>query len=134
MPATTTEIRLSPRLITAAPLALLLLTACGSTPPPGARPQSRSDDCLREVKVEDLAGALRRCDDVVRAFPEDPRPLSERFVLHTLNGDQAAACSDIEQAALLLAAGRGAPAEEQLITDIRVRQESCREKPPLPTP
>lgn len=133
MRATTTEIGRIRRLIAAIPLALFLLTACTSTPPP-ADPRNRSDDCLREVKVEDLEEALRRCDAVVRAYPDDPRPLSERFVLHTLNGDQAAACSDIERAGQLVASRRGVPPDEQLITDIRVRQESCREKPPLPTP
>ncbi len=131
-----------------AALLLTLVGACSAPPiPQGER--LRGDDCLRDVQIDDLQDSLRRCDAVVEAFPADPRPLSERFVLHTLNGDQAAACRDIEQAATLLEGLRtDAPAasepeeaseeepepEQQLAIDIRVRLESCRDKPPLPAP
>lgn len=93
--------------------------------------QLDNDDCLSEVKLDELADAIRGCDAVVAAHPHDPRPWSDRSLLHNLAGDQKAACEDIERAAALAGTSRGAAsADEQLRLDIRVRLESCREQPP----
>jgi hypothetical protein len=115
---------------------LLVLTGCNEQPSLTDERIS-NDDCLRDVKVDKLDEAMARCNSVVAAFPRDPRPLSDRFVLHTLKQEQVAACRDIVQAAALLvssAARSKQPDDPQLLTDIRVRQESCRDKPPLPNP
>lgn len=113
------------RITTAAPLAMvLLISGCAAEAPPPSR--IRADDCLREVKLKALEQAIRRCDRVVAAFPADPAPLNERFVLHTLQGNREAACRDIAQAQAL---ARKIPAERlslQLRTDLQVRQDSCR--------
>ncbi len=115
---------------------LFVLTGCNEQPPLSDQRIS-NDDCLRDVKVEKLDEAMARCNQVVAAFPRDPRPLSDRFVLHTLKQEQAAACRDIGKASALLtgsALKSEQPDDPQLLTDIRVRQESCRDKPPLPNP
>jgi hypothetical protein len=118
----------------AALLALVLLAGCAEEPLP-QRPISR-EDCLRTVKLEDLPGALERCDKVVAAFPKDPGPLNERFLLHTLAGDTAAACRDIAKATALAARIPRDKLEPILREDLEVRQKSCREdeprKPPAP--
>ncbi|MFM7268387.1 MAG: hypothetical protein ACKOZT_07345, partial [Cyanobium sp.] len=53
------------------------------------------------MKLDRLNEALARCDRVVAAFPQDPLPLNERFLLHTLAEDDKAACRDIAQAVVL---------------------------------
>ncbi|MFO7629881.1 MAG: hypothetical protein R6W06_10285 [Prochlorococcaceae cyanobacterium] len=114
---------------TAASLALPLLTlalltaACAAEVAAPRRIQP--DDCLRNLKLNALEQALRRCDRVVASFPSDPAPLNERFVLHSLQGNPVAACRDIAQAQAL---ARALPAERlplQLRTELQVRQESC---------
>ncbi|MCP9885440.1 hypothetical protein KBY97_09950 [Synechococcus sp. ATX 2A4] len=118
------------RLFSTIALAGWALIACGVQPVEvGNAPAS--DDCLREVTLEELPAALQRCDASVQAFPSDPRPLSERSVLHSLGGDQAAACRDIERAALLLRQQGGKAVDGQLAIDIRIRLEGCQEKAPL---
>ena len=112
-------------------LAGLVLLACG-VPPVEVGNAPANNDCLREVTLEELPAALRRCDASVQAFPTDHRPLSERSVLHSLGGDQAAACRDIKQAAQLLRQQGNRADDAQLAIDIRIRLEGCQEKAPLP--
>ena len=50
------------------------------------------------MKLDQLREAIARCDKVVAAYPRDPLPLNERFLLHTLAEDDKAACRDIVQA------------------------------------
>jgi hypothetical protein len=79
--------------------------------------------------MKDLKEAIARCDAVVAAFPKDPFPLNERFLLHTLNQDPASACRDIRQARAL-AKAPGAPAVDAiLLQDLKLRLASC--PPPL---
>jgi hypothetical protein len=102
-------------------LTALLLNGCAEEPLP-QRPITR-EDCLREVTLEDLA----RCDKVVAAFPKDPGPLNERFLLHTLAGATAAACRDIAKATALAARIPRDKLDPILREDLEVRQKSCRE-------
>ena len=83
-------------------LAVLGLMAGGCSEAPLPEQQLRVDDCLLAVNPEQLAEALRRCDRVVAAFPREAGPLSDRYLLHTLQGDGAAACRDIRRAADVL--------------------------------
>ncbi len=86
------------------------------------------------MKLEDLPGALERCDKVVAAFPKDPGPLNERFLLHTLAGDTAAACRDIARATALAAGIPSDKLDPILRQDLDVRQKSCREEEPRKPP
>jgi hypothetical protein len=113
-------------------LAALLLSGCAEEPLP-QRPISR-EDCLRTVKLEELPEALKRCDKVVAAFPKDPVPLNERFLLHTLAGDTDAACRDIAKAAALAARIPKDKLDPVLRQDLEVRQKSCREDEPPGAP
>ncbi len=124
---------------TALALTLALGGCAAAEPPTTDSPRLRQDDCLDEVKVDQLDEALERCDKVVNAFPLEARPLSDRFVIHTLRGEQTRACQDIDRAAeLLKATSNGKPAKDaedpQLVTDIGVRQESCRDIPSATAP
>ncbi|TWB93768.1 hypothetical protein FB106_10346 [Synechococcus sp. Ace-Pa] len=134
MIATTIEIRSavirSLRLLVIA-LVGVCLGACRASPPPLDPNRLSRDDCLKDVRVDALEKALLACDQVVAQFPQDPQPLNDRFVLHSLNEDPKAACRDIDQAAALLDSGE-VDGDPQLGIDVRVRQESCRERAPLP--
>jgi hypothetical protein len=117
---------LSLRRITPCLLLLLpLLTACGEEPLP-ERKVTRQD-CLQEVKLERLKEALTRCDQVVALFPADPGPLNDRFLLHTLAGDEEAACRDITRAVALARKLPAAKLDPLLSKDLSLRQASCRD-------
>jgi hypothetical protein len=75
--------------------------------------------------MERLKEALERCDKVVAAYPNDPLPLNERYVLHTLAEDDKAACRDLAQALALagrIPAGRLDPI---LRHDLQIRRADC---------
>jgi hypothetical protein len=97
---------------------VLLLSGCAEE----ALPQRSLsiDDCLTNVKLDQLDEAIQRCDRVVAAFPGQPQPLNERFLLHWLKGDETAACRDIRKAARL---------DRQLRRDLELRLASCSEPP-----
>ncbi|MFM7268833.1 MAG: hypothetical protein ACKOZT_09635 [Cyanobium sp.] len=100
-----------------------LLTACAEEPLPKQR-LSR-DDCLIAVKLDRLKEALARCDKVVAAFPQDPLPLNERFLLHTLAEDEKAACRDITLAVALTRRLPPARLDPLLREDLQRRQAAC---------
>jgi hypothetical protein len=106
-------------------LSICLLGGCAEE----ALPQRRTtpDDCLRSVEVTKLDEAIKRCDRVVASFPQEPLPLNERFLLHSLKGDNRAACSDIRRADALV---RRLPAQQidrLLRNDIKLRLASCKD-------
>ncbi len=80
---------------------------------------------LADVEANALDRALQRCNRVVKAHPQDPRPRNDRFLLHTLLQNKEAACQDIAQAAALLQTS-GAKSHNDLRTEILVRADSCR--------
>lgn len=132
MSVTTERARLRP---TARPLGLLLIVllgGCAEEPLP-QRPITR-EDCLRIVTLEDLPGALRQCDRVVAAFPKDPGPLNERFLLHTLAGNTTAACRDIARATVLATAVPKGKLDPILRQDLEVRRSSCADDAPPARP
>jgi hypothetical protein len=104
---------------------LLLGAGCAEEPLPTRR-LSR-EDCLRVVKLKRIGEAIRRCDQVVAEFPDDPLPLNERFLLHSLAGDNAAACRDIEKAAALAAKQPADRIDPLLRKDLELRQASCQD-------
>lgn len=104
---------------------LLLLSACAEE----ALPQKSLsvDDCLTNVKLDQLDEAIQRCDRVVAAFPGQPQPLNERFLLHWLKGDETAACRDIRKATALARSLPPARLDRQLRRDLELRLASCNE-------
>lgn len=115
------------------PLALVaLLAACAEEPLPQRR--ISHDDCLAEVKLDQLREAIARCDKVVAAFPRDPLPLNERFLLHTLAEDDAAACRDIVQADALARRVPPGRLDGLMRRDLARRLADCRTSPPPATP
>ena len=94
----------------------MILGACRSS-------HLEADSCLADVEALDRA--LQRCNRVVKAHPQDPRPHNDRFLLHTLLQNREAACQDIAQAAALLETN-GAKSQTDLRAEILVRADSCR--------
>lgn len=90
----------------------------------------RSDDCLQAVQLEQLAEQIRRCDAVVAAFPTNPAPLNDRYLLHSLAGNEVAACADIARAAALARAQPANRLDPQLRSDLALRQQLCQEQRP----
>lgn len=103
---------------------LLGLVGCAEEPLP--QRGLSVDDCLTRVELRQLETALKRCDQVVAAFPKEPQPLNERFVLHSLRGDEAAACRDIARAAALARAMPPQRLDRVLLRELAMRQASCR--------
>jgi len=101
-----------------------LLAACAEQPLPQRR--LSSDECLKEVRMDRLKEALARCERVVAAFPRDPLPLNDRFLLHSLSGNNPAACQDIAKASKLASALPPAQLDPLLRTDLELRRASCR--------
>jgi hypothetical protein len=100
-----------------------LLTACAEEPLPQRR--INRSDCLRTIDMDHLPEALRRCDAVVAAFPKDPGPLNDRFLLLTLADKDAAACQDIRKAAALARALPTKEMDQQLRHDLAIRLADC---------
>ena len=69
-------------------MGLVILGACRSS-------HLEADSCLADVEANALDRALQRCNRVVKAHPQDPRPHNDRFLLHTLLQNKEAACQDI---------------------------------------
>jgi hypothetical protein len=100
-----------------------LLTACAEEPLPQRR--INRSDCLRTIDLDHLPEALRRCDAVVAAFPKDPGPLNDRFLLLTLADKDGAACQDIRKAATLARALPTSKIDQQLRHDLALRLADC---------
>ncbi len=98
-------------------LGLLMLGGCG-------QPRPAVNSCLAGVEANALPQALDRCNAVVAAYPRDPRPLNDRFLLHTLLQHKTAACTDIQRAAEL-SQGQGKTVPQDLQDEIQVRLDSC---------
>lgn len=107
----------------AAGLALLITGGCAEAPLPGQ--QLRSDDCLRGFSLERLPEQLKRCDQVVAAFPNQPGPRNDRYLLRSLAGDEAGACQDIQAARRWLQQPSDTPSDDQLASDLDRRQALC---------
>jgi hypothetical protein len=118
----------------------LVLLGCREQPLP-EQGGVRRYDCLREVTLDRLQQQIARCDEVVAAYPDDPGPRNERYLLHSLAGNDAAACEDLLEALRL---AEQLPEEEldaQLRSDLEVRRELCANgslttpaAPPAPSP
>jgi len=101
-----------------------LVTGCSEE----ALPQRsiRHDDCLSDLRMDRLKQALERCDKVVAAYPNDPLPLNERYLLHTLAENDRAACRDITRAGQLAKRTPTQRLDPGLRRDLERRQADCR--------
>lgn len=86
------------------------------------------------MQLDQLAEQIRRCDAVVAAFPDNPAPLNDRYLLHSLAGNEVAACADISRAAALAHSKPASSLDPQLRTDLKLRQELCRNPDGDPRP
>jgi hypothetical protein len=113
---------------------MLLMTGClvGCAEEPLPRAKANREDCLRGLEMKKLKAAIALCDEVVAAFPQDPFPLNERFLLHTLNQDSPAACKDIVRAQALAQKAKPGTVDELLKQDLKLRLASC--QPPVKNP
>lgn len=113
-------------LLALAPVLLGLgLSACSEADLPQRSLQR--DDCLRNMRLEHLQQAIRRCDQVVARFPDDPGPRNERSVLLALAGDDPAACREIEAAQKLAHKAGPRHLDPQLIAELNLRRRSCQQ-------
>ena len=105
--------------------ALVLLGGCYNPAPDPRRSGPGVDDCLRDVKLNQLKQAIRRCDAA-------PQPRNERALLQSLAGQQEASCSDSRAAsALLQRQAKGTSVDALMVEEIRLRLRSCQ---PLTNP
>jgi hypothetical protein len=104
-----------------------LLTACAEEPLPQRR--INRSDCLLTIDLDHLPEALRRCDAVVAAFPKDPGPLNDRFLLLILADKDAAACQDIRKAEALARALPARKMDSQLRQGLDLRLADCSATP-----
>lgn len=111
-------------------LGLGALVGCAEEPLP--QQKISREDCLRGLDMKELKAAIARCDAVVAAFPKDPFPLNERFLLHTLNQDTRSACQDIRRASALANQRPRLKMDEFLRQDLELRLASCQPQKPSP--
>ena len=101
----------------------LLLQACSEAELPQRSVQP--DDCLRDVQLDQLQQALKRCDQVVARYPRDPAPRNERSLLLSLNGQDQAACREIEAAHALARQAKPGSVDPLLASELKMRRQSC---------
>jgi hypothetical protein len=117
-----------------------LLLGCQEQPLP-QQGGVRRDDCLREVTLDRLEEQIALCDEVVAAYPDDPGPRNERYLLHSLAGNDDDACQDLREALRLAEQLPEDELDAQLRSDLEVRRELCANRPltspptpPAPSP
>lgn len=111
------------------------VSGCREEPLPEA--PMRSDDCLRDIKLDQLGEQLKRCDRVVATFPTNPAPLNDRYLLRSLSGpdQERAACADIRRATALARQAKPGSLDPQLKTDLSLRLALCQDAAkPAPEP
>ena len=112
-----------------------LVAGCSEEPLPEA--PMRSDDCLRDIKLDQLGEQLKRCDRVVAAFPTNPAPLNDRYLVRSLSGpdQERAACADIRRATAMARQAKPGSLDPQLRTDLNLRLALCQDAAkPAPGP
>jgi len=104
-----------------------LVAGCREEPLPEA--PMRSDDCLRDIRLDQVGEQLKRCDRVVAAFPTNPGPLNDRYLLRSLIGpdQEREACADIHRATALASQAKPGSLDPQLRTDLTLRLALCQD-------
>ena len=109
---------------------LLIAAGCRTRSAPSSR-QATADltplACLEGLNLNKLEQSLDHCNQVVAAHRNDPAPLTDRSLLHTLLGQVDQACRDVDQA-LVLVKQQGKTADPMISHELNVRQDSCRQR------
>ena len=109
---------------------LLTIQACKNAESPQAAlpdPLVKASSCLEDLNLQRLDRALEHCNAVVVSHPDNPVPLTDRSLIHTLMGRDAEACADVSQAASLLQ-GKNGSRDPLLEHELNVRQQSCNQR------
>ena len=109
---------------------LLTIQACKKAESPQAaspNPKVTTSSCLENLNLERLDKALEQCNAVVASHPDNPVPLTDRSLIHTLMGSDEEACADVSQAASLLK-GQNNSRDPLLEHELNVRQQSCKHR------
>ena len=109
---------------------LLTIQACKNAESPQAAlpdPQVKASSCLEDLNLQRLDRALEDCNAVVVSHPDNPVPLTDRSLIHTLMGRDEEACADVSQAASLLK-GQNDSRDPLLEHELNVRQQSCNQR------
>ena len=109
---------------------LLTIQACKNAESPLAAspdPQVKASSCLEALNLQRLDQALEHCNAVVVSHPDNPVPLTDRSLIHTLMGSDEEACADVSQAASLLK-GQNNSRDPLLEHELNVRQQSCKHR------
>ena len=98
------------------------------------RPDATANDaelaassCLKGLDLQRLDEALTHCNAVVAGHPNNPVPLTDRSLLHTLMGRDDEACADVSQASALIKR-QTKTADPLLRHELDVRQQSCKQR------
>ncbi len=77
------------------------------------------------MQIDQLELALQRCNAVVAALPQEAQARNDRALLHSLAGNNAAACRDSFAAAELLKRQQTSRPDPVLVEEINLRRRSC---------
>ena len=83
-----------------------------------------NNSCLDSFNSKNLTESLERCDNLIEKFPNDPRILNDRSLIHILNGKTSDACNDIKKAFSLMQEQK-ANIDPLVKYQITIRNDSC---------
>ena len=109
---------------------LLTVQACKPAESPrAAAPDAdvKPSSCLEDLNLQRLDKALEHCNTVVKSHPDNPVPLVDRSLIHTLMGRDDEACTDVSQASSLLK-DQNTSSDPLLRHELNVRQQSCKQR------
>ena len=89
--------------------------------------EASASSCLEQFKPDRLDQVLERCNQAVQQHPDQPGPLSERSLVHSLRGDAKSACADVKAALALLNRRSPSSSDPLLQRELAVRQATCKQ-------
>ena len=89
--------------------------------------QVKAFSCLEDLNLQRLDMALEHCNAVVKSHPDNPVPLVDRSLIHTLMGRDDEACTDVSQASTLMK-NQNKSSDPLLRHELDVRQQSCKHR------
>ena len=90
-------------------------------------PQLYPQSCLEELDPKKLNSALKRCNKVIKKYPENPEPLNDRSMIYTLLGEINLACLDVAKALDLINSNKN-QTDPLIRYEINIRQQSCMQR------
>ncbi len=88
-------------------------------------PQIKIYSCLETIKENNPEKSLATCSQVVKKFPNEPEPLSDRSLIYTLMGENNLACIDVKNA-LNIIRSQSKNIDPLIKYQIKVRHDSCK--------